>query len=242
MLLTMSERKLKAVTFSYDDAVTQDQRLIEMFNKYGLKCTFNINSGLLGTAGSLVREDVTVAWVHPRAIEVPKIYEGHEIAAHTLTHPCLTKLSDEEVIHEIEADRLALSEIAGYEVVGMAYPGGGGQSYDDRVVDLIKKHTGIKYARTTLNTQNFDIQDDLLRFRPSVYHHKQFDRAFELAEEFINLKTDTPKIFYIWGHAYEFDIHNTWEKMERLCQLLAGHDDIFYGTNKEVILSDEWYS
>ena len=41
----------KAITFSYDDGVTQDQRLIEMFDRYGLKATFNINSGLLGKAG-----------------------------------------------------------------------------------------------------------------------------------------------------------------------------------------------
>ena len=40
--------KLKAVTFSYDDGVTQDERLIKLFNKYGLKCTFNINHDLLG--------------------------------------------------------------------------------------------------------------------------------------------------------------------------------------------------
>ena len=37
--------KLKAVTFSYDDGMTQDIRLIELLNKYNLKCTFNINSG-----------------------------------------------------------------------------------------------------------------------------------------------------------------------------------------------------
>lgn len=33
--------KLKAVTFSYDDGVLQDERRINLFNKYGLKCTFN---------------------------------------------------------------------------------------------------------------------------------------------------------------------------------------------------------
>ena len=85
----MAKKFMKALTFSYDDAVTQDRRLIELFNKYGLKCTFNVNSGILGVGGSLVREDVTVAWAHPRAIEIPKIYEGHEVAAHTVTHPCL---------------------------------------------------------------------------------------------------------------------------------------------------------
>ena len=45
----MFDGKMKAVTFSYDDAVTQDKRLIEIFHKYDLKATFNLNSGLLGT-------------------------------------------------------------------------------------------------------------------------------------------------------------------------------------------------
>ena len=53
--------KNKAITFSYDDGVTQDIRLAEVFNKYGMKCTFNINSGLLGSKHELVRNGVTVS-------------------------------------------------------------------------------------------------------------------------------------------------------------------------------------
>ena len=53
--------KNKAITFSYDDGVTQDKRLIEIFNKYDLKGTFNINSGLLGRDGTLVRDGVEIS-------------------------------------------------------------------------------------------------------------------------------------------------------------------------------------
>ena len=35
---------MKALTFSYDDGVEQDRRLVELFNKNNLKCTFNLNS------------------------------------------------------------------------------------------------------------------------------------------------------------------------------------------------------
>ena len=87
---------MKAVTFSYDDGITQDQRLIEIFDKYGLKSTFNINSGLLGTHFSLNCDNVTVAHCKPRPDEVKKIYQNHEVAVHTLTHPLLPELSDEE--------------------------------------------------------------------------------------------------------------------------------------------------
>ena len=63
----MFHGKMKAVTFSYDDAVTQDQRLISIFNRYDLKCTFNLNSGLLGQAGMRLREGVSVAHCKPAA-------------------------------------------------------------------------------------------------------------------------------------------------------------------------------
>lgn len=233
----MFNGKNKAFTLSYDDGITQDQRFINIINKYGLKCTFNLNSGKFGQGGSLVREDVTVAHVKPRKEEIARIYEGHEIAAHTLNHPWLKSLSDEEIIYEIEEDRKALSEIAGYEVVGMAYPCGT-DAVDKRVEKLVKNNTGIKYARTTSDTLNFDLQDNLIMFNPTVYH-LNFDKLFELGKRFIELKTDKPQIFYVWGHTYEFDIANTWDRFEEFCRLISNKDDIFYGTNKEILLSDD---
>lgn len=41
----------KALTLSYDDGVVNDRRLIEIMNKYGLKGTFNLNSGLFSEDG-----------------------------------------------------------------------------------------------------------------------------------------------------------------------------------------------
>ena len=226
---------MKALTFSYDDGVTQDQRLIDLFNEYGMKATFNLNSGLLGKPGSLIREDVTVAHVKPRAEEVARIYRGHEIAAHTLTHPNLTSLPDEEIVREVEQDRLALSDIAGSEVVGMAYPGGG-ENYNGHVADVIRRGTGIRYARTTVSSLSFELQADLLTFRPTVYHHREWAQMERLADEFIALSPERPSLMYIWGHAYEFDIHDDWARFEALLKKLAGHSDILYGTNREVLL------
>lgn len=40
--------KSRAFTLSYDDGVVQDRRLAEIFRERGLKCTFNIGSGLFG--------------------------------------------------------------------------------------------------------------------------------------------------------------------------------------------------
>ena len=182
-------KKLKAVTFSYDDGVTQDKRLIELFDKYGVRATFNLNSALLGKDGSLVRDGVRISHVKNQPEEIREIYKNHEIAAHTLHHPLLPSLTEEEIVKEVEEDRLALSELAGYEVVGMAYPCGGVNN-DDRVAEVIKNHTGVRYSRTITSTGSFDLQENLFRFNPTVYHHVEFDLAFRLAREFIELCVD----------------------------------------------------
>ena len=213
---------MKAVTFSYDDAPFQDRRLVEIFNKYGLKCTFNVNTGLFGQGHRTIMPE-----------EMPSLYKGHEIAVHTVTHPHLEKMeNDDEIVCEIENDRRRLEEIMGYKVVGMAYPFG---TYNDKVVDLIANKTEIKYSRTVKATMNFEVQTDLIRFNPTCHH--KVDNLFELAQKFIDMKPESPQIFYIWGHSYEFDREDgQWERMEEFCRLISGHDDIFYGTNAEILL------
>ena len=201
----MFNGKNKALTFSYDDGVTQDIRLIEILNKYNLKCTFNLNSGTLGKGGHLVREGVDVDHIKVKPEDVKHIYQGHEIAVHTVSHPDLTKLSEEEIVREVEEDRKTLSELAGYEVKGMAYPGG---RVDDRVVELIKNRTGVEYSRCATTTKSFEPFTDLLRYEGTLYHHQDWDMLFDMGKKFLELKAESPKVFYIFGHAYEFDIRN----------------------------------
>ena len=227
--------KLKAVTFSFDDGVLQDKRAIALLNKYNLKATFNLNSSLFGleneyeVGGKIIRRDKFLP------TEIKELYKEHEVAVHTLTHAFLPQLADETVTWQVEEDRKTLSKLVGYDVVGMAYPCGGVNN-DDRVAGVIKNTTGVKYARTTVSTYNFDLQENLLRFNPTVYYC-EVDKMFELAKEFISLKTDKPQIFYIWGHTYEMDAGPIdWEKFEEFCALISGKEDIFYGTNTEVLL------
>ena len=233
----MFEGKMKAVTFSYDDGVTQDLRIISMFEKYGLRGTFNLNSGLLGNKDTLTRCSVTVSHEKIPANEIRRVYSGHEVAVHTLTHPKLTLIEDDSlIIRQVEEDRLRLSELCGYEVVGMAYPGGN-PNHDDRVVDLIKNHTGIKYARVYDSNFSFDIQADLFRFHSTCQDINHYAKMLELAEEFVEMKPDKPQIFYIWGHSYTYDIWpEKWKLFDRFLSTIAGKNDIFYGTNSEVLL------
>jgi peptidoglycan/xylan/chitin deacetylase (PgdA/CDA1 family) len=220
----------KFITFSFDDAVTQDVRTIAILDKYGLKGTFNLNSDLLGIESSIVRNGVTVSYNRIKPDELRHIYANHEVAAHTRTHPSLPTLSEAEIVTQVEDDRLALSHLSGQEVIGMAYPGGG-VNHNDFVADVIKSRTNIRYARTILSTYGFAFPSDFYKWNPTV---SAIDpAATDLAKRFLESKE--PGLLYIWGHSYEFDIAGgAWEAFESLCALIAGNPGIVYATNAEV--------
>lgn len=225
--------KMKAITFSYDDGVKQDERLVELLNKYNLKATFNLNSELLGSP-EVKDGERFIAREKIKPEDVRNLYAGHEVSVHTLTHPNLVGCTDQEIIYQIETDRQNLENLVGYNVVGMAYPCGGINN-DDHVASIIKKHTQIQYARTITSNYCFDIQNNLYRFNPTVFH-LDFERSFKLAQEFMEQTTYTPLLFYIWGHSFEFDYENSWDAFEEFCKYISNRPDIFYGTNKEVLL------
>lgn len=224
--------KSKAVTFSFDDGVTQDIKVIELLNKYNIKGTFNLNSMLLGINGKLTVGNTIVAHNKVNRSKVKEIYSGHEVAAHTLVHPNLTNLDEETIIYQVERDRIELSSLVDYDVVGMAYPCGGVNN-NDRVAEIIKNNTGIKYCRTITSTKNYDLQDNYFRFNPTVhYSEEDFE---QLVDNFLEMESLEPKLLYIWGHSYELDSeYISWEKFERIIKKLSGKNDIFYGTNSQV--------
>ena len=63
------------------------------------------------------------------------------------------------------------------------------------------------------------------------------DRLMELGQRFLETEADTPQILCIYGHSFEMDYRpDSWILLEEFCKLISNHDDIFYGTNKEVLL------
>lgn len=228
--------KRKAVTFSLDDGVTQDIRMVELLDKYGLKATFNLNSEKLGLPRIMIQKTGRRISHHKIApADVKALYKDHEVAVHTLTHPNLTTLDQAEIIRQVEEDRKNLEALVGYDVVGMAYPCGAPNN-DERVAAIIRDHTKIRYARTLDCIDSFDLRENLYRFDANA-RILQFDRLMELGKQFIEMKPDKPQIFYIWGHTYEMDYDSkNWMQFEVFCEMISGHDDIFYGTNTQVLL------
>ena len=213
----------KALTLSYDDGVKQDIRMIEILDKYGIKCTFNINSGCFSKDG-----DTSRRMTRERALELYK-NSPHEVAVHAYTHPFLESLPTAQAAMEVLEDRRQLEKMFGGVIRGMAYPFG---TYNDDVVNVLRV-SGIAYARTTKSTEKFDLPNDWLRL-PATCHHNN-PRLMELAKDFVNKKvTNAPRLFYLWGHTYEFDDRDNWNVIEEFCQEVANKDDIWYATNIEI--------
>ncbi|MDO4966923.1 MAG: polysaccharide deacetylase family protein [Lachnospiraceae bacterium] len=226
--LTLPAGKNKCVTLSFDDQITQDFRLVEIINKYGLKCTFNLNSGTFELPGEVTVNGVTVSHNKISAKEAVELYKGHEVAAHTVNHPDLCKLSEDEIIKEVKDDMKALSDLFGYDVCGMAYPYG---TYNDEVVSILKK-CGIKYSRTVVSSLDFKLPEDFLMWHSTM--HFADEGMMDIVDKFLNDDSDEPKLLYIWGHSYELEADNNWELFEEFCKKVSGRDDTVYATNMEV--------
>lgn len=205
----------RALTMSYDDGQIHDLHLTEIFNRYGIKGTFHLNSGNIGRQGYLTDKNIS------------EDLKGHEISLHTKTHPFLTRLPDSMAVMEIMEDRLALEAAAGYPIVGMSYPFG---DYDAHTIELLRT-CGIKYSRTVKNTGKFDIPADFMEWHPTAHHN---DGLTGLWEQFQNQKTDRMLLFYIWGHSFEFPARQNWDVMENFCRTAGGRTDIWYATNIEI--------
>ncbi len=222
--------KMKAVTFSYDDGVEQDKRLVELFNRYGMKATFNINSGIQTGASSFVEKKSGILMRRMNQKGLRALYAGHEIASHGLTHANPADCDEETFFNEVSADKRNLETLFEQEIVGYAYPYG---CYNDMAVKVLSD-CGICYARTVETAPGFGLQEDLLRFKAN-FHHNDTEILAGI-ERFLAMDTREPALLYIWGHSYEFDADRNWEHMEEILKRLAGHTEVYYGTNAEVLL------
>ncbi len=222
--LRFPDGKDKALTLSYDDGVIQDKRLIDILKPYGIKATFNINSGLFSEQDVTTRGRMSLAQVKDTYIG-----SGHEVATHAMTHPILTDLPVPRITEEVWNDRQQLETQFGGVVRGFAYPYG---LFNDTVVDVLKT-AGIAYARTVISTRDFRLPTDWLRLTATCHHN---DPALpELTERFLN---DSPSsdgwLFYLWGHSYEFDDRDNWQIIEDFAAKIGNREDIWYATNIEV--------
>lgn len=219
---------LKAVTFSFDDGINNDIKVVELLNKYGLKATFNINTGKANHDDKWYFEEKEV--YHLTMDEMKILYKGHEVASHSYSHPHIEKLTHEQKCEEIKKDIKNIETCFNQKVKGFISPYG----VRDDDLFLAMKENNIKFGRGVTSTHSFDIPSNLLDYQPSL---RMFEKDFDkVIDEFINLKPIKKQVLFIWTHSYEINTNERWTEFENLLKKLSQQEDIYFSTNSEALL------
>ncbi len=215
---------LRACTLSYDDGRDHDMRLLEIMRKYGLRGTFNLTlNGIESPSSDFIHADYIKEHFGADA----------EIALHGCNHLSLSRVTPPLAMRDVATNREAFEKIFGKIIRGMAYANG---AFDDETVELLRT-CGVAYSRTTRSTESFDIPEEWLLWHPTC-HHKN-PNLFELIDKFFEeprayFWSKSPRIFYLWGHSYEFANDGNWDVIERFGAEMAKHDDVWHATNIEI--------
>lgn len=237
---TMKDSRIVSVTTSWDDGHKLDVRLAALLKKYGIKGTFYVCPQ--------DREFKSEDLLNPQ--ELLSISEDFEIGGHTITHPHLAKIPLSEASDEIAQSKIYLEELLQREVTAFCYPYG---NYNGEVKDLVKKH-GYKLARTT-RRYAFDTPQDTFAL-PTTFHtyahysdlHKIFFFSHfspvdvkknwdweKLAIALFEHTCQTGGVFHLWGHSWEIEKYNGWQKLENVLAYIARKQDVLHQTNTELL-------
>jgi peptidoglycan/xylan/chitin deacetylase (PgdA/CDA1 family) len=211
------EGRKKALTMSYDDGQVFDRKLVEIFNKYGIKGTFHLSSGWLDGE------------IFLKASEIAELFKGHEVSAHSVNHPYLTGMPADIASLEVLEDRRRLEALVGYPVRGMSYPFG---AYSKELMKTLPS-LGIEYSRTVNSHGGFQLPDDFMEWHPTCHHNHNL---MEKANVFKNhVSWAKMPLLYVWGHSFEFEREKNWDLIEEFCKLVSGDESTWYATNIEIM-------
>ncbi len=219
--------KAKAFNISYDDGVTQDIRFVHLLNKYGLKGTFNLNSGLMEEEFQWTHESgLIVKRLSPQA--AAGLYEGHEIASHTLTHPYMQDLGETEILHQMTQDKENLERNFHRSVSGFAVPF---TYYSDLIAQCARK-AGFRYARISEEGNTFQPPTDFYHWRSGKIHWSE--DLEEFVESFLHTSRELA-VCQIAGHSYDLDVYDMWERMEAVLQKVSQAEDVLPMTHIGIV-------
>lgn len=219
--------KRKAFVLTYDDGVLQDVRLVLLLNKYGLKGTFNLNSLLMEREFVWHHEKIGPVRRLPTAIAA-HLYEGHEVASHSCTHPDLSGMSREAIMYELGHDRYLLEQLTGQPVKGFGVPF---DYYDGIAVDCVRE-LGFVYGRGSEEARSYAPIWDPYRQQAGMFHLSE--GLIEFVEGFLRTDEELAACIIV-GHSYDLDAENLWDTMEDICKAVSGAEEVISMTHLELV-------
>jgi peptidoglycan/xylan/chitin deacetylase (PgdA/CDA1 family) len=119
---SMKKSKSQDAQITFDDGEqSQYRNALPLLAEYGIKATYFVTPGLIGTAAKFL------GWNELRALQAG----GHSIQSHGWSHKFLTSCSDAELAHELHASKQSLEDMLGNAVEEISVPGG---RWDGRVI------------------------------------------------------------------------------------------------------------
>lgn len=199
----------KIFLISFDDGTVWDGRFVELLNKYGMKATFNLNSGLEDFVWQYEDRFPVRRQILSETVEQ---YRGHEVASHTLHHHWLNSLTPPQLSREVGEDCENLKKIFGLSEIGFGVPF---TACGDREVNLIKKY--VRYIRLSAFKDTFTLPED-------PYHipiHALYNQPDVRQRIAAFAESDLPvSLFVMVGHSYELEVLDHWDYMEQLLQYI----------------------
>ncbi len=158
------------------------------------------------------------------ADEAVQVYEGFEVASHSLRHENLMVQDPAAARESVLQDVANLSAMFGTTIRGFAYPFG--MMGEHTIQDL--KDAGVLFARTTERAADFRRPADYYRL-PMTASHSQPD-VFEKLEAFFAADASEEDLFFLmFAHGYEMDFGtetSNWDRFRKICDLVANRTDV----------------
>lgn len=219
--------KPKSFNVTFDDGVLQDVRFVDLLNRYNLKGTFNLNSGLMESEFEWTHKNGSIVKRLSKDKAMP-LYEGHEIASHTLTHPYMDNLSESEILYELKTDKDKLEKFFNRKIKGFAVP----FHYYSELIESCVKQCGFSYARISEESHSFIPQNDFFKWKATIFHPRNsFD---DIVDEFIKTGEELA-LLQIGGHSYDLDAEDMWDNFESAFIKVSAQNDILPMTTIEII-------
>jgi len=234
-------------TTSWDDGYRDDLRLATLLEKYGMTGTFYVCPVPQHKQTMLTKD------------EIKSLSDRHEIGAHSITHPKLSKISSEQARKEIRDSKMWIEQVTGKPCVMFCYPYGD----ENESVRALVREAGLRGARST-ETYAFDGNDPFalpgtlhaypFPFRP-VLNRKAFQPILRAQKKlrkigvpvfamrgwlplakslFMIAHERKSPWFHLWGHSAEITRYGMWDQLESFLEYVTRFKDIEYVPNRSL--------
>jgi len=233
---------MKYITTSWDDGHPLDFKIAELLTKYNLPGTFYIPKQ---------NEEHEVMCEK----DVQQLAAHFEIGGHTLSHIRLHNVTSATLKYEITGSFYWLTELLDDMPVSFCFPGG---AFNKKAITYAFD-AGYKVLRTTELLSTASSRMELMPTTIQVLPHsrttylkhlikrgkianmirwmKTFSTIdlLEMTDFYLNEIEENDGCFHLWGHSWEIEEHNLWQKLEAIFKHIANRRNFSYVNNNSFI-------